>query len=79
MQCASVFSVIMQAARSSYEQYVSLAAQHAGHHTHSQMVSDLLCDRCLQPIDEATFQSNASRLEVCDSLGRPMYARMRSR
>jgi len=53
----------MQAASSSYEQYLSLASQHLGHSTH-QDSSELLCDRCLQPIDEATFQANVWRLEA---------------
>ncbi|KAL0053768.1 hypothetical protein WJX82_010500 [Trebouxia sp. C0006] len=53
----------VQAASSSYEQYLSLASQHLGHSTH-QDSSELLCDRCLQPIDEATFQANVWRLEA---------------
>lgn len=56
----------MQAASSSYEQYLSLASQHLGHSTH-QDSSELLCDRCLQPIDEATFQANVWRLEASPS------------
>ena len=57
--------LVLQAARSSYEAYISLADQHT-HHTSSlpQDSSQLLCDRCLQPIDEDTFQTNAWRLEV---------------
>ena len=53
----------MQAASSTYEQYLSLASQHLGHSTHQE----LLCDRCLQPIDEATFQANVWRLEASPS------------
>lgn len=53
----------MQAARTSYEQYMSLAAQHDTHST-QQNSAELLCDRCLQPIDEATFQTSAWRLEA---------------
>ncbi|KAL0029555.1 hypothetical protein WJX79_003952 [Trebouxia sp. C0005] len=52
----------VQAASSSYEQYLGLASQHSSHSTH-QDSSELLCDRCLQPIDETTFQANAWRLE----------------
>ncbi|KAL0033719.1 hypothetical protein WJX77_002381 [Trebouxia sp. C0004] len=52
----------VQAASSSYEQYLSLASQHLGHSTH-QDSSELLCDRCLQPIAESTFQANVWRLE----------------
>lgn len=57
--------VMLQAARSSYEGYISLAEQHV-HHTSSapHNSSLLLCDRCLQPIEEETFRSNACRLEV---------------
>ena len=57
--------LVVQAARSSYEEYISLADQHR-HHTSSlpQESGQLLCDRCLQPIDEGTFQTNAWRLEV---------------
>ena len=56
---------VLQAARSSYEEYISLADQHT-HHTSSlpQDLHQLLCDRCLQPIDEDTFRTNAWRLEV---------------
>jgi hypothetical protein len=27
-----------------------------------------VCDRCLQPVDEATFQANMRRLQVCPPL-----------
>jgi len=57
----------MQGARSSYEHYMSLAAQHSEHSTHPEESAELLCDRCLQPIDEATFRANAWRLEASNN------------
>lgn len=51
----------VQAARDSYREYMSLAEQHAGHP--SEAGPNLLCDRCLQSIDEQTFKANAWRLE----------------
>ena len=66
--CAGV-----QAASSSYEQYLSLAPQHLGHSTH-QDSPELLCDRCLQPIDEATFQANVWRLEASPSVSQQCTA-----
>ena len=63
--------LVLQAAQSTYDQYMSLAEQHAQHASpHSS--ADLLCDRCLQPIDEDTFNTNAWRLEV---RARPPLAR----
>ncbi|KAL3150757.1 hypothetical protein ABBQ32_000532 [Trebouxia sp. C0010 RCD-2024] len=53
----------VQATRSSYEQYMSLAVQHNSHLNSLPDSAELLCDRCLQPVDEDTFQANALRLQ----------------
>ncbi|KAL3137671.1 hypothetical protein ABBQ38_004946 [Trebouxia sp. C0009 RCD-2024] len=53
-----------QATRSSYQQYMSLAVHHNLHLNSPPDSAGLLCDRCLQPVDEDTFQANASRLQA---------------
>ncbi len=49
----------MQAAQQSLHEY----QHHIGHAS-----EDAVCDRCLQPIDEATYNLNVERLQVCQTL-----------
>ena len=52
----------MQASQRQVQEYSQLLQSPSnGAHKH---VSGALCDRCLQPIDEATFRSNLQRLRA---------------
>ncbi len=44
-----------------YSQLLQTSTSSAGGHEHT---SGALCDRCLQPIDEATFHTNLQRLQA---------------
>ena len=44
-----------------YSQLLQTSISNAGGHEHS---SGMLCDRCLQPIDEGTFHANLKRLRA---------------
>ena len=46
----------MQVAQQSLHEY----QHHIGHAS-----EDAVCDRCLQPIDQATYNLNVERLQVC--------------
>lgn len=54
----------LQACRRQLQEYSQLLRAPPSHQHEHDHGSAAVCDRCLQPIDEATFQANLARLRT---------------